>query len=94
MSNTQGTLKTLFRILPYAKKAIPRLLLGIIAGISAHSVALAIPQILRELIDELAELGTLDNLYFLVALVFGMGLLEAFLVLLRRWLVLAPVTGV
>ena len=94
MSNTQGTLKTLFRILPYAKKAIPRLLLGIIAGISAHSVALAIPQILRELIDELAELGTLDNLYFLVALVFGMGLLEAFLVLLRRWLVVAPVTGV
>jgi ATP-binding cassette, subfamily B, bacterial len=94
LSNTQGTLKTLFRILPYAKKAIPRLLLGVIAAISAHSVALAIPQVLRELIDELAELGTLENLYFLVALVFGMGLLEAFLVLLRRWLVLVPVTGV
>ena len=94
MSKSSGTLKTLFRILPYAKKAIPRLLLGVIAAISAHSVALAIPQVLRELIDELARLGTLENLYFLVALVFGMGLLEAFLVLLRRWLVLTPVTAV
>ena len=94
MSNASGTLKTLFRILPYAKKAIPRLLLGVIAAISAHAVALSIPQVLRELIDELSQLGTLENLYFLVALVFGMGLLEAFLVLLRRWLVLTPVTGV
>ena len=94
MSNTNGTLKTLFRILPYAKKAIPRLLLGVIAAISAHAVALAIPQVLRELIDGLAEFGTIESLYFLVALVFGMGLLEAFLVLLRRWLVLVPVTGV
>jgi ATP-binding cassette, subfamily B, bacterial len=94
LSNASGTLKTLFRILPYAKKAIPRLLLGVIAAISAHAVALSIPQVLRELIDELSELGTLENLYFLVALVFGMGLLEAFLVLLRRWLVLTPVTGV
>jgi ATP-binding cassette subfamily B protein len=94
LSKSSGTLKTLFRILPYAKKDIPRLLLGVIAAISAHSVALAIPQVLRELIDELARLGTLENLYFLVALVFGMGLLEAFLVLLRRWLVLTPVTAV
>ena len=94
MSNASGTLKTLFRILPYAKKAIPRLLLGVIAAISAHAVALAIPQVLRELIDGLAEFGTIESLYFLVALVFGMGLLEALLVLLRRWLVLVPVTGV
>lgn len=94
MSNTNGTLKTLFRILPYAKKAIPRLVLGVIAAISAHAVALSIPQVLRELIDGLAQFGTLESLYFLVALVFGMGLLEAFLVLLRRWLVLVPVTGV
>jgi ATP-binding cassette subfamily B protein len=94
LSNASGTLKTLFRILPYAKKAIPRLLLGVIAAISAHAVALAIPQVLRELIDGLAEFGTIESLYFLVALVFGMGLLEALLVLLRRWLVLVPVTGV
>lgn len=94
MSNKNGTLKTLFRILPYAKKAVPRLVLGVIAAIAAHSVALSIPQVLRELIDGLDESGTLESLYFLVALVFGMGLLEAFLVLLRRWLVLVPVTEV
>lgn len=69
-------------------------MLGVIAAISAHSVALAIPQVLRELIDGLVELGTLENLYFLVLLVFGLGLLEAFLMLLRRWLVLVPVTAV
>jgi ATP-binding cassette subfamily B protein len=84
----------LLRILPYAKKALPRLLLGVIAAISAAAVALSIPQVLRELINSLSSSGTIETLHSLVLLVFAMGLLEVFLVLLRRWLVLTPVTGV
>ena len=84
----------LLRILPYAKKALPRLLLGVIAAISAAAVALSIPQVLRELINSLSSSGTIETLQSLVLLVFAMGLLEVFLVLLRRWLVLTPVTGV
>jgi ATP-binding cassette subfamily B protein len=94
LSNKTGTLAILLRILPYAKKAVPRLMLGVIAAISAAAVALSIPQVLRELINSLTETGTSETLFSLVLLVFAMGLLEVFLVLLRRWLVLSPVTGV
>jgi ATP-binding cassette subfamily B protein len=94
LSNPSGTIPILLRILPYAKKALPRLLLGVIAAISAAAVALSIPQVLRELINSLSSSGTIETLHSLVLLVFAMGLLEVFLVLLRRWLVLTPVTGV
>lgn len=80
--------------MPYAKKAIPRLVLGVIAAISAYIVALSIPQVLRQLINSLSEGGTVETVYRLVFLVFVMGLIEVTLVLLRRWLVLVPVTAV
>jgi len=94
LSNTTGTLPILLRILPYARKAIPRLILGVVAAISAAAVALSIPQVLRELINSLSTSGTIETLHSLVLLVFALGLLEVLLVLLRRWLVLTPVTGV
>lgn len=94
MSSSNSTISTLLRIYPYAKKAIPRLVLGVISALGAYAIALSIPQVLRELINFLAEEGQIQTLYWLVATVFGLGLLEAFLVLLRRWLVLAPVTAV
>ena len=68
--------------------------MGVISALGAYAIALSIPQVLRELINFLAEEGQIQTLYWLVATVFGLGLLEAFLVLLRRWLVLAPVTAV
>jgi ATP-binding cassette subfamily B protein len=88
------TVATLLRIFPYAKKALPRISLGIVAAVAAHGFALAIPQVLRDLINDLDSVRTLDALYFSVFLVFAMGLLEAFMVLLRRWLVLTPGTFV
>lgn len=94
MSNPTGTLPILLRILPYARKAIPRLVLGVVAAISAAAVALSIPQVLRELINSLSTSGTIETLHSLVLVVFALGLLEVLLVLLRRWLVLTPVTGV
>jgi ATP-binding cassette, subfamily B, bacterial len=92
---TKGkTVATLLRIFPYAKKALPRISLGIVAAVAAHGFALAIPQVLRDLINDLESVRTLDALYFSVALVLVMGILEAAMVLLRRWLVLTPGTFV
>lgn len=92
--NQDKTIATLLRIFPYAKKALPRISLGIVAAVSASLFALAIPQLLRSLFDSLDTSGTLDTLYFFVFLVFLMGTLEAAMVLLRRWLVLTPGTFV
>ena len=88
------TVATLLRIFPYAKKALPRISLGIVAALAAHGFALAIPQVLRNLINDLESVRTLDALYFSVILVLIMGILEAVMVLLRRWLVLTPGTFV
>ena len=88
------TVATLLRIFPYAKKALPRISLGIVAALAAHGFALAIPQVLRDLINDLESIRTLDALYFSVILVLIMGILEAVMVLLRRWLVLTPGTFV
>ena len=88
------TVATLLRIFPYAKKALPRISLGIVAALAAHGFALAIPQVLRDLINDLESVRTLDALYFSVILVLIMGVLEALMVLLRRWLVLTPGTFV
>ena len=88
------TIATLLRIFPYAKKALPRIILGIFAAVAASLFALAIPQFLRSLFDSLDGSGSLDTLYLFVFLVFLMGTLEAAMVLLRRWLVLTPGTFV
>ena len=88
------TVATLLRIFPYAKKALPRISLGIVAALAAYGFALAIPQVLRDLINDLESVRTLDALYFSVILVLIMGVLEAVMVLLRRWLVLTPGTFV
>jgi ATP-binding cassette subfamily B protein len=57
------TIATLLRIFPYAKKALPRIVLGIFAAVAASLFALAIPQLLRSLFDSLDGSGTLDALY-------------------------------
>ena len=87
------TLKVLLRLVPYAKRALPRIALGILAGIAAHMFALAIPQLLQDLVNSLVE-GGVSALVPAVLLILGLGLAEALFVLLRRWLVLMPGTFV
>ena len=81
------------RLVPYARKAIPRLILGILAGIAAHMFALAIPQFLQDLVNSLVA-GGVDALIPAVGFIVLLGVLEAGFVLLRRWLVLTPGTHV
>lgn len=87
------TIRVLLRLLPYAKKALPRIILGIFAAISAHMFALAIPQMLQDLVNSLVS-GGVSALYPAVGLIVLLGVMEAALVLLRRWLVLTPGTFV
>ncbi len=92
MSNSEkGTFKVLLRLVPYAKKALPRILLGVVAAIAAHMFALAIPQFLQGLVNSLVD-GGLEALLPAVGLIVLLGLAEAIFVLLRRWLVLTPGT--
>lgn len=90
----RGTVATLLRIFPYAKKALPRMILGTITALAAHMFALTVPQFLSALINRLNENGTFEALLPAVLAVLGFGLLEALMVLLRRWLVLTPGTHV
>jgi len=97
-----GTIGTLLRIFPYAKSALPRVILGTVAALLGHLFALAIPGFLRSLVDHIAEAAKGSNLsdaIYVVLLpavlaVLGLGLMEATMVLLRRWLVLTPGTHV
>jgi ATP-binding cassette subfamily B protein len=89
----KGTIRTLLRIFPFAKRALPRIALGTFAALLGHMFALAIPQFLRNLVDSLSG-ATFDLLLVAVLSVLAMGLLEATMVLLRRWLVLTPGTHV
>lgn len=89
-----STTKTLLRILPYAKKALPRIFLGILAGIAAHMFALAIPQLLRDLVDGFGQGFDTTDVFWAVMVVLAFGIAESLMVLWRRWLVLKPGTFV
>ena len=91
---SRGTVATLLRIFPYAKSALPRVILGTIAALGAHLFALTIPQFLRELVNGLKDHGTVEKLIPAVLAVLALGVAEASFVLLRRWLVLTPGTHV
>ena len=89
-----GTFATMMRIFPYAKSALPRIVLGTVAALAAHMFALVIPQFLKDLVNGLTDNGSIEKLIPAVLAVLGLGLLQAIMVLARRWLVLIPGTHV
>jgi ATP-binding cassette subfamily B protein len=88
----RGTAATLLRIFPYAKTAIPRTIWGTVAALGTYGAALYMPQVLRNLINMLQAHGTRETLIQLALTVLVIGILEAALLFLRRWLVLTPGT--
>jgi ABC-type multidrug transport system fused ATPase/permease subunit len=64
----KGLLATLARLIPYAGNTIPRLLLGVVVGIAAHMFALALPQVLRDLVNGLEQSLSIDFLLYSVGL--------------------------
>ncbi|MFM1926546.1 MAG: hypothetical protein RLZ06_122 [Actinomycetota bacterium] len=91
---SQGTVATLLRIFPYAKSALPRVVLGIVAALASQIFALTIPGYLSGLVNGLKTSPSVAALIPAVAIVLALGIAEAFMVLLRRWLVLTPGTHV
>ena len=76
MQNSEkGTLRVLWRLVPYAKKALPRIFLGVLAAIAAHMFALAIPQLLQGLVNSLVS-GGLEALLPAVGLILAVDLPE------------------
>jgi ATP-binding cassette, subfamily B, bacterial len=90
----RGTAATLLRIFPFAKEALPRTIWGTVAALGSYAAALAMPQVLRSLINILQQHGTRQTLIGLAIAVLVIGVTEAALLFLRRWLVLSPGTQV
>ena len=83
------------RLYPHVKPITPRLFMGLLCALLASVVALAIPQVLRVLInDSLQPGGATDAVWIASLLVLGLGTAEAGLVALRRQFVINPATTV
>jgi len=93
-SKAVGTFAAIRRLYPYAKPAMPRIYLGMVAALAAGIVALLIPQVLRSLVDGPLQSGDSAQIFPAFALVLGLGILEAIMVFLRRTFVLTPGTHV
>ncbi|QTF72558.1 ABC transporter ATP-binding protein [Arthrobacter woluwensis] len=96
MAQTQTTFfHSLRRLYPHLKPIMPRLVMGLLSALGASLVALAIPQVLRSLInDSLHPGGQPSEVWIAVAAVLGLGVLEAGLIALRRQFVINPATTV
>jgi ATP-binding cassette, subfamily B, bacterial len=89
-----GTFAAIARLYPYAKPAMPRIYLGMVAALLAGIVALLIPQVLRSLVDGPLQTGDSAQIWPAFAIVLGLGVLEAIMIALRRWFVLQPGTHI
>ncbi|SED96041.1 ABC transporter ATP-binding protein [Ruania alba] len=89
---------TLARLYPFFRPAIPRFVAGMLCALGASLAALAIPQVIRWAVDNplLDSVGSADRsgVWLAVALVLGLGVLEAAFIALRRAFILIPGTRV
>ena len=89
-----GTARTLMRILPFARPALPRIILGAVAALVGSVIALLIPQVIRILVDGPLSAGDSTQVWPAVAAVAALGVAEAALIWARRAFVLTPGTHV
>jgi len=90
----RGTVRTLLRLMPFVRPALPRIVLGMVAALAAGVVSLVIPLLLQTIVDGPLSTGHPAQLAPSVAVVLVLGVLEAVLIALRRWFVLTPGTHV
>ena len=89
-----GTVRALWRLYPFAKPAMPRLIAGTAAALLSSVTALIIPQVLRQLVDGPLQSGDHAQLGPIVLVVLLLGALEAGFFALRRFLTLIPTTHI
>jgi ATP-binding cassette, subfamily B, bacterial len=83
------------RLYPHVKPILPRLFMGLVSALLASIMALAIPQVLRVLINgSLHPGGPTNAVWIAAAVVLALGIAEAGLVALRRQFVINPATTV
>jgi len=89
-----STARTILRIMPWVRPALPRIILGMGAALLAGLVSLAIPLVLQNLVDGPLSSGDGAQIWPAALLVLALGVLEAGFIAARRWLVLNPGTHV
>src|SRR5919107_5364548 len=95
MAKQSSFFRSVSRLYPHVKPVLPRLLMGLLSALLASVVALAIPQVLRVLInDSLRPGATAQAVWGSAGLVLALGVAEAVLVALRRTFVINPATTV
>ena len=95
MAKQSSFFRSVSRLYPHVKPVLPRLLMGLLSALLASVVALAIPQVLRVLInDSLRPGATAQAVWGSAGLILALGVAEAVLVALRRTFVINPATTV
>ncbi len=90
-----STTRALARLIRWARPAVPRVVAGGLATLAASLLALAVPQVLRGVVNgPLLTDGDRSAVVRAALLVLALGVLEAFLVWCRRALIATPGTGV
>jgi ATP-binding cassette subfamily B protein len=95
MAKQSSFFSSISRLYPHVRPILPRLVMGLLCALLASVMALAIPQVLRVLVNEsLAPGGSPDAVWGASLVVLGLGIAEAGLVALRRQFVINPATTV
>ena len=95
MTNSRPrTIAALARVHPFVKGSYTRLILGIVGSIIGALVTMSIPVVLSWIVDVPLATGDPEQVVMAVGLIAALGVFEAGLVAIRRWLVLKPGTHV
>ncbi|HKS02962.1 MAG TPA: ABC transporter ATP-binding protein, partial [Arthrobacter sp.] len=81
MAKQSSFFRSVSRLYPHVKPVLPRLVMGLLSALLASVVALAIPQVLRTLInDSLRPGATVQAVWGSAGLILALGIAEAVLV--------------
>ncbi|MEA5453837.1 ABC transporter ATP-binding protein [Sinomonas sp. JGH33] len=87
--------RSLTRLAPEVRPIVPRLVGGLVVGLTASVLAVLVPQVFRAVIDALLKPGPgASAVLWAAVVVLVMGVLEAGLTFLRRIFVIDPATNV
>ncbi len=89
-----STARALARLYPFARRALPFLVLGGVSALLASLLALAVPLVLEVLVRGPILSGDRMQIVWGAVVIFVLGLFEALMVWARRWFVTAPSTRV
>ena len=92
--HARGTIRTIARLYPFVRPALPRIVLGMVSALLAALVSLAIPLVLQSLVDGPLSTGDGAQIWPAAVIVLVLGAFEAALIMARRMFVLTPGTHV